>query len=58
MVARAAALCLHVDVALILFRGVTPMPFVSIQILNIDSGLSDTHLSYETDTSQRYHPIW
>ena len=57
MVARAAALCLHTDAALILFRELSLKIGVYWK-LTMYSGLSDFDFSNETDASKWHNPIW
>lgn len=51
MVARAAALCLHFDVSLILFRELLSIKFIALLHANLYSCLPNIDLPYATDAS-------
>lgn len=54
--ARAAALVLHFDIALILFR--QSLPSFAPMDANSSSRVPHTHLSSKADTIEWYHTIW
>ena len=56
-IARAAALVLHLDVSLLLFR---TYKHIYTRALHIDhySCVPNTYISSQTDSPQRDHPIW